>query len=333
MNTLWPSGLKRIPDEVWTRDPIESLATNYDNVKYHGWYRNLDITSSQLLEHLHEGQFVLDYSGGTGILEERLLQEIGNMSIGVLIADASPKFLRLALEKFKTEERIALRLIKYIKDQKRLQYVDEVIDMKAFACRFDYVLSTNAIHLYYDLPETISSWVRVLKPGGIALVQSGNIRNPAADKGLWLIDETVESINKIAVELVKTDPRYAQYRSVLDDPFTMEKYEVLRNRYFLPIRPLTFYLEELRRAGFKIKDVMATPIEAKVSEWYQFLSVYHEGVLGWVGGVERILGRTPSQDAVADRLHLIRAALNRLFEGRENFNSCWTFITCSAPVA
>ena len=36
------------------------------------------------------------------------------------------------------------------------------------------------IHLYPDLPDTVASWVRTLRPGGQVLVNSGNIRNPRA---------------------------------------------------------------------------------------------------------------------------------------------------------
>ena len=66
-------------------------------------------------------------------------------------------------------------------------------------------------------------------------------------------------------------------------------------------------------------------IEARVSEWFEFLSAYHDAVLGWVGGSD------PSPGALRDRLHLIRHAMETLFGGRPSFNACWTYITARKP--
>ena len=49
----------------------------------------------------------------------------------------------------------------------RLQYVDEVLG-EAFTRRpADVLVSTNAIHLYDDLDDTLRAWARVLQPGGL----------------------------------------------------------------------------------------------------------------------------------------------------------------------
>ena len=95
------------------------------------------------------------------------------------------------------------------------------------------------------------------------------------------------------------------------------------------MRPLQHYLDALRAAGFAIEGVKNRTIGASVEEWYDFLAVYHEGVLGWVGGVEKIEGRAPSEEAVRDRLALIREAMRRVFEGRDRFDCCWTYITAA----
>jgi hypothetical protein len=36
----------------------------------------------------------------------------------------------------------------------------------------------------------------------------------------------------------------------------------------------------------------------------------------------------PTPEAVADRLKLIRHAMEVLFHGRPTFQACWTYITC-----
>jgi len=48
----------------------------------------------------------VDYSGGTGILLDRLKLRIFDRKAGILIADASPRFLRVALEKFAKDQRV-----------------------------------------------------------------------------------------------------------------------------------------------------------------------------------------------------------------------------------
>lgn len=313
---MWPDYFTRIPPDDWTTQPVESLALKYDTVENHGWYRNLDLTVAHVERFVRDGNILVDYSGGTGIFVDRLLRRIGDRKFGIVIVDASAKFLRLSLEKFREDPRVAFRLIRYLKDAKRLEFVDEVLPLKA-----DAIVSTNAIHLYYDLPETLQSWVRILKPGGRAFINSGNIRNPAAAPGEWIIDETVEAIHRKAMELC--DERY---REGLADEKRMQAYAALRRKYFLPVRPLDYYVQALRDAGFRTVEASEQTIEAKVNEWHDFLSVYHEGVLGWVGGVEKIEGRPPTDEAVRDRLALLKRSMEALFGGKETFQCCWTYL-------
>jgi SAM-dependent methyltransferase len=320
MALAWPAGFRRVPDEPWVSSPLETLALKYDTVESHGWYSNLEPTVDDLVRYLRDGHILVDYSGGTGILLDRLLRRAPGLAAGFLLVDASPKFLRLALEKLGRDARVAFRWIRYLKDERRLERLDEVVPD---GFRADALVSTNAIHLYYGLDETLRSWRKVLKPGGRAFVQSGNIRNPAAREGEWIIDETVEAIHRAAMEIVREDDRWAAYRGVSN----MAAYDDLRAKYFLPVRPLDHYLDALRAAGFRIEEVKNRTIQANVGEWYDFLAVYHEGVLGWVGGAEKIEGRLPSEEAVRDRLALIRTAMDRIFLGRDRFDCCWTYIT------
>ena len=144
----WPEGFCRVPDEDWTHQAVDRLALKYDTVEDHGWYRNLDRTVRDLRTYLQPGHLVMDYSGGTGILAARLLEEIPERRFGILIVDSSPKFLRLALEKLGRHRRIAFRLIRYLKKERRLQLVEDVLDSTLLERGVDAVISTNAIHLY-----------------------------------------------------------------------------------------------------------------------------------------------------------------------------------------
>lgn len=325
----WPDSFERTPAEEWTRQPLETLALKYDTVENHGWYRNLDRTVAQLDGYLADDTVLVDYSGGTGILADRLLERMGSRRVGIVIVDSSPKFLRLALDKFRHDERLAFRLLRYLKADKRMQLVEEVLEAPMRDRGVDALVSTNAIHLYYDLPDTLASWTRILRPGGRVFVQSGNIRNPGARPGEWIIDETVEAIHAEAMRIVHSDARYAAYRAVLDDPARMRSHDELRAKYFLPVRPLDHYLSALRGAGLEIQEATTATIEARVDEWCRFLSVYHEGVLGWLGGVGKVEGVAPSDAAVSDRLAVMQQAMQRLFEGRQSFECCWTYVTAA----
>ena len=79
-------------------------------------------------------------------------------------------------------------------------------------------------------------------------------------------------------------------------------------------------------------DVTARDIEARVDDWFEFLSAYHEAVLGWVGGSAKVDGAAPpATEAVRDRLALIRHAMDTLFGGRPSFRCCWTYINGVRP--
>jgi ubiquinone/menaquinone biosynthesis C-methylase UbiE len=308
---------------------VETLALKYDTVEQHGWYSNLERTVGQLEEFLEDGMVLIDYSGGTGILADRLLR-IGS-DFGIVIVDASPKFLRLALEKLGDRDRVAFRCLPYLKGRKRLAFLDEVLSESLLARGAEAIASTNAIHLYYDLPDTLLSWARVLRPGGQAFIQSGNIRNPAAGPGEVIIDETVEAIHEAGSRIAMEQDRFVRYRAVLADRERMTGHESVRRKYFLPARPLEYYLEQLSRAGLELVDVSYVPIEAEVKQWYEFLATYHEGVLGWVTDAPEA-GNAASEEAIEDRLELIRAALDSTFGGRKTFLAGWTYIVVRKPL-
>jgi ubiquinone/menaquinone biosynthesis C-methylase UbiE len=323
----WPSGFERVPEEPWTHQPLGELALKYDTVQRHGWYDNLEPTIDELAATLKEGAVLVDYSGGTGILTHRLFERIGDRRTGVVIADSSPKFLRLALEKLHDDERVAFRLIRWIESEKRLALLDEILEAPFSAHGVDALASTNAIHLYNDLDDTLASWARVLRTGGRCLVQSGNILNPDAKSDEWIIDATVESIHEAAKDLVVREERWARWRPVVSDAALMKRHDALRRKFFPAVRPLTVYLAAFTTACFRVIRQEARRIEARVADWFDFLAAYHEGVIGWAGGSSRVEGREPGDEEVAERLALMRAAMDCVFGGEPTFPCCWTYVT------
>jgi len=333
MVVTWPEQFARLPlNDPWVTSPIDESARQYDAVANRGWYRNLEPTLDDLQVLVSDGDIVVDYSAGTGIFAEQFFQRNPTRQVGLVLVDASPKFLRLALDKLGNDERIAIRWLRYLKDEQRLQSLEEILPIAFQSRGVDALCSTNAIHLYYGLSETLRSWMRLLKPGGVVLIQSGNIDNPHAPDGSWIIDQTVERLQPLAQELVRSDPTFAPLRNDCDDPARMKAYDELRRKYFLPVRPLEYYLDALREAGFDIEVVRDQTVEALVSDWTEFLSAYHEGVLGWAGGSKRIDGKPPSDELVALRVRLLGDSLAALFGQYPSFEACWTYITCRRPV-
>ena len=316
--------LARIPDEDWVSQPVDSFGLHYDTVENHGWYRNLDLTVDQLDGDLRDGDVLVDYSGGTGILLERLRERIGDRSVGMVIVDSSPKFLRIAVDRFQLDDRVAFRRLRYLKELGRLEFLDEVLPTGFMA---DGLVSTNAIHLYDDLEDTLAAWARALRPEAKVRINSGNIRNPRAGEGEWIIDDTVYRAHEAAVEIVRGDDRYAPYRAVLGSPERLGAFIEYRDRVFLAPRPLDYYVGALSAAGFDVPEVTERTIEAAVEDWYEFLAAYADAVLGWVGGSEKVDGHGATEAAAADRLQLLRESLDVIFEGRVTFECCWTYIT------
>jgi SAM-dependent methyltransferase len=306
---------------------VDQFGLSYDSVGEHGWYKNLEPTIAQALAALDPGKLLIDYSSGTGILTKRLLERV-RYPAGILNVDASAKFLRVALENFRDDERVAFRLLRWLKEEKRLERLDEVVSPGVFGSGADLLTSTNAIHLYYDLDDTLESWARVLRPGGLAFVCSGNMHNPHAPAGNWIIDNTVARVNEIAADVVTSHAAFEEYRAALGDTQIMARHRKLRDKVFVPVRPLELYVKALEKAGFTVLHVFDETIAASVDEWYELLATYHDGVLSWVGGSEKVEGAAPSESAVRDRLFLIRYSLDKLFPGQALFPCTWTYLTC-----
>jgi SAM-dependent methyltransferase len=318
----WPPGFERIPDEPWARAPVDPSAQAYDGLQRHGWYANLDPTVRRVAGWLEEGGLALDYSGGTGILEQRLLAGHPGTQAGIVNVDASPKFLRVAVERLGHDPRCAFRLLGLRRGEGRLATLAEAVPELATR-GLDVVACANAVHLYPDPPAVMQGWAQALRPGGRLHVQSGNVPRPGA--GARTIDATVAAAEEAARALALEDARYAPYRAALADPRRMEGYAALRRRFFPPPRPLAQYLAWLEAAGFAVDAVRHEPVEVRLDEWTEFLAIYHEGILPWVGGAERVDGAAPSAQAVEDRVALLRQALRQAI-GSERFTAEWTYV-------
>ena len=88
------------------------------------------------------------------------------------------------------------RGLRFLKDERRLQYVDEVLGpersrgRRARLDERDPPLRRPRGHA--------AAWARVLRPGGRVRINSGNVRNPRARENEWIIDETVYVVHEVA---------------------------------------------------------------------------------------------------------------------------------------
>ena len=324
----WPEGCMPVPAETWTTEPPDETGLAYDAVDRHSWYGNLDQTVADVAAVLRDGDILVDYSGGTGILVDRLKWRVPASAFGTLIVDSSAAYLRVAIDKFRGDPSVGVRLLRSLRDEGRLQRLDEVLEPALATRGVDAITCANSIHLYADLPDVIDSWRRILRPGGTLLINSGNIRNPRAAANEWIPDETVWSVADLAEGIVRSDPRYVDYRPLLEDKVRLKAHAARRDKVFLAPRPLDHYLEALRAGGFTVTSVREAAVSTGVDDWFEFLTPHHGAVLGWFGGTSEVDGVDSSSAAVADRLRLMREAIDLLFAQRPSFQACWTYITC-----
>jgi len=318
--------MDRVVDNSFLKYDVTEFALGYDKVKNHTWYDNLNYLVDLSTKYFNEDDFIMDYSCGTGIFCERLLKSTIDCP-RILMMDSSPKYLKLSHDKFGRNYKFHFRVINYLKNENRLQTISEVLG-KNHEELLDGIVCTNAIHLYPTISDTIKSWHQILVKGGKLLINSGNIQNPSMNENSKLIDQTVNEISKLSYEIVKETPKYSKYLDLIDDFDYINKHNTLRDKYFLPIRPINFYTDELIKNGFKIIEVKTIDIDAKVDEWFDFLKVYHEGVIGWIGGSKKITGIEPTDDDINDRIEIIRLCLLKMFNNQNDFKACWNYIIC-----
>jgi hypothetical protein len=117
-----------------------------------------------------------------------------------------------------------------VKAERRLQSSTRWSRSRCSPGEPDVITATNAIHIYHDLPDTLTSWTRILKPGGLALICSANMNNPGCRFGDWSIDETVARVNEIVAGKIEAHRRMCE-------------------KVFVPVRPLEFYTDTFADCG------------------------------------------------------------------------------------
>jgi len=257
----------------------------------------IKITSQKI----KEGHVVVDFGAGTGVSASRLLDSL-KVNANLWLVDNSAAWLGKAYEVIGSKQNVKCFLL----EKKKYGYATlaETIGKKVA----DHVISANTVHLIPDIEETFKGIANSLKDNGTFTFQSGNITRERRPEGALMVDDTVRRVHDIALEIVKTDERFADYAADIDE--RVKKSEPQRKFVFPDTRPIEVYLEALKKAKFKYEDPYYKLFKVKYDDWLKFLRVrrLQAGILPEIGG------NYPSQKEESDRDLLITLATNKLFE-------------------
>jgi len=127
----------------------DGIASNYDT----RWSSYLNSTREVALKLINpiSGDMILDVSGGTGLLAEKIAQNVSSAKI--ILIDISTRILTLASKKLvKYSNAVVLRM-----DAHKLKFKDN---------SFTKISSISALHHYANPEEFLQECFRVLVPGG-----------------------------------------------------------------------------------------------------------------------------------------------------------------------
>lgn len=290
--------------------PTSKGATAYhDAIINSSWHiENIDELVKIVHKKIKDGDIVVDFGAGTGGSAVYLLKLL-KANFKLWLVDNSASWLGKAYEIFNTNPNVSCFLLELFKD-KYAALVETIGKEKA-----DHVLSANTFHLIPNLEETFRGIHRALKSHGTFTFQSGNIIRNNRKKGVLMIDDTVNRVHDIALELIRTNRKFAKYRKGLEKRI---KIAYPQRKFVFPnAKPIEYYLKTLKSAGFRNEKVSHKLIRVKYKDWLDFLTVkrLQAGILPEVGDKE------PSLKEKQDRNELITMASLSLFKELETQNT------------
>ena len=116
--------------------PVDRFGLAYDKVERHSWYRNLDPIVEELAGNLKDGDIMVDYSGGTGILPRS--SQVENFRPRGRHFDSgqfAALFACRAREVRRRSARLAFRLLRFLKEEKRVQRIKRSVEPAAPSAR------------------------------------------------------------------------------------------------------------------------------------------------------------------------------------------------------
>jgi len=294
----------------WHPDkPVSRGSTAYHNAVVNAPYyiENVDELVDMVKSKIKEGDIVVDFGAGTGVSALRLLK-ILKVKFRFYLVDNSAAWLGKAYEIFSTNTNVQCLLLEKVKD--RYATLSETIGEDVV----DHVICANTVHLIPNLEETFKGINVALKPNGNFIFQSGNIIRNGREEGILMVDDTIKRVHDIALEIVRTNDKFAKYRKDIDARIELEHNQ--RKLVFPDPKPVDAYLKILRLTGFRYEEPSYKLIKITYKDWLEFLRVkrLQAGILPEIGGKE------PSEEEDQDRDKLITLSSINLFKELETQN-------------
>lgn len=292
--------------------PVSKGASAYHNAVVNTSWHKKNI--SQLLQlvqkKIHPHDVVVDFGSGTGA-SSIYLYRILPKNAQLVLVDNSPSWLGKAYNLLHAKKNISFLILEKIK--KKYQRLDEIMKEGNVDC----VVCANTVHLIPVIDETFDGIYSSLKKHGTFTFQSGNIghRHP---KDVMMIEDSVRDIHKIAIHIIKTDSRFETYKKNVD---TESVLQLPQMKFVFPDpRPISFYVEALKRTGFVDINVSYRNIKVLYTDWLKFLSVrrLQAGILPEIGG------KDPTSIQAKDRDLIIKLAAQQFFQKLKRSNSLAT---------
>ncbi len=307
----------------WTPDrPVSKGATAYHNaVASTSWHKNnISMLIKIIKNKIKKNDIVVDYGAGTGSSAIYLLKKIELSKL--LLIDNSSSWLGHAHMLLNSNKKVEFYILDKVNN--KYLFLNELIGENSV----NHIICANTVHLIPNIPETFKGFYDSMKNSGTLVFQSGNITNKA-NGGALKIDDSINQIHDLGLELIKTDDKFKKYKNNLGKRIK-EQYPQ-RKLVFPDPRPIEYYLNSLKLAGFKNIKVTHKPIKVSYIDWLNFLNVkrLQAGILPEIGGID------PSEQEEKDRSKIIETAAKKLFKKlqKENkyanskfFTAEWTYV-------
>ena len=296
--------------ESWKPDrPISRGATAFHNAVIDASWNHecLDELINMTKKNVHDNDVLVDFGAGTGTSAIRILENI-KAKIKLWLVDNSPAWLGKAYGFLSDNPNVSFFVLE--KKDKRYATLSETIGKSSV----DQVMSANTVHLIPNLKETFKGIAEALKYNGTFIFNTGNIIRKGRKEGILMLDSTVYRVHDIAIDIIRKNPQFKNYRENLDK--LIEAYTPLRKFIFPDPRPIQDYLKALKEAGFKYTKPIYKCFRLKYSDWINFLRIkrLQVGILPEVGG------KDPSPQEESDRDTLIIMSAKKLFKELEKLN-------------
>lgn len=294
----------KIESKPWRPDrPASKGATAFHEAVFNSsWIKDIlyelcKIASPKISKH----DIVVDFGAGTGTSAILLLKHL-EQGINLWLVDNSQSWLGKAYELLHDFPNVEY----FILERKGNSYATlaETVGNRVV----DHVVSANTVHLIPNIKEVFAGIALALKKNGTFTFQTGNFMRKNRPEGALMIDDTIKIVHDIAIDIVRTEPKYADYRKGLDKRIEAEDSQ--RKLVFPEPRAVEDYLEDLEHAGFEHQKPLYIPVKVRYSDWLNFLRVkrLQAGILPEIGEIE------PSIEEEKDRDQLITMAALQLFE-------------------